>query len=93
MVNLFDPFDGLKTWKKDFKTPLDPDITYSDDPLRMMRAIVFNQLNFEIEESSLQSITKMQTELIFQSAFVDELNKILSTDKPSIGFFTTKTGS
>jgi tRNA nucleotidyltransferase (CCA-adding enzyme) len=54
-----DPFDGLKDKKKILRTPLDPDITYSDDPLRMMRAIRFaNQLNFEIEEESLQSISK-----------------------------------
>jgi tRNA nucleotidyltransferase (CCA-adding enzyme) len=50
--------------KKILRTPLDPDITYSDDPLRMMRAIRFaNQLNFEIEEEFVQSITKTQTVL------------------------------
>ena len=94
---LLDPFDGLKDMEnKVLKTPLDPDITYSDDPLRMMRAIRFaNQLNFEIEQSSLQSITKNadRIKIISGERIVDELNKILSTDKPSIGFLLLyKTG-
>lgn len=94
---LLDPFDGLADIeKKILKTPLDPDITYSDDPLRMMRAIRFaNQLNFEIEENSLQSITKNadRIKIISGERIVDELNKILSTDKPSIGFLLLfKTG-
>jgi tRNA nucleotidyltransferase (CCA-adding enzyme) len=94
---LLDPFDGLKDIeKKILKTPLDPDITYSDDPLRMMRAIRFaNQLNFEIEENSLQSISKNaeRIKIISGERIVDELNKILSTDKPSIGFLLLyKTG-
>ena len=94
---LLDPFDGLKDIeKKILKTPLDPDITYSDDPLRMMRAIRFaNQLNFEIETNSLQSITKNadRIKIISGERIVDELNKILSTDKPSIGFLLLyKTG-
>jgi putative nucleotidyltransferase with HDIG domain len=95
--DLLDPFDGLKDIeKKILRTPLDPDITYSDDPLRMMRAIRFaNQLNFEIEEHSLQSITKNadRIKIISGERIVDELNKILSTDKPSIGFLLLyKTG-
>ncbi|MBU2060725.1 MAG: CCA tRNA nucleotidyltransferase [Bacteroidetes bacterium] len=94
---LLDPFDGLKDIaNKVLKTPLDPDITYSDDPLRMMRAIRFaNQLNFEIEENSLQSITKNaeRIKIISGERIVDELNKILSTPKPSTGFLLLyKTG-
>jgi poly(A) polymerase len=94
---LIDPFGGLKDMEnKTLKTPLDPDITYSDDPLRMMRAIRFaNQLNFEIEENSLQSITKNaeRIKIISGERIVDELNKILSTDKPSVGFLLLyKTG-
>jgi tRNA nucleotidyltransferase (CCA-adding enzyme) len=95
--DLLDPFDGLKDIaNKVLKTPLDPDITYSDDPLRMMRAIRFaNQLNFEIEENSLQSVTKNaeRIKIISGERIVDELNKILSTPKPSIGFLLLyKTG-
>jgi putative nucleotidyltransferase with HDIG domain len=94
---LLDPFDGLKDMEnKVLKTPLNPDITYSDDPLRMMRAIRFaNQLNFEVEENSLKSITKNaeRIKIISGERIVDELNKILSTDQPSVGFLLLyKTG-
>jgi tRNA nucleotidyltransferase (CCA-adding enzyme) len=94
---LLDPFDGLKDMEnKVLKTPLDPNITYSDDPLRMMRAIRFaNQLSFEIENSSLESITENaeRIKIISGERIVDELNKILSTDKPSVGFLLLyKTG-
>ena len=94
---LSDPFNGLADLEnKIIKTPLDPDITYSDDPLRMMRAIRFaNQLGFEIEENSLNSITKNaeRIKIISGERIVDELNKILSTDKPSVGFLLLfKTG-
>lgn len=88
--DLLDPFDGVKDLKnKTICTPLDPDITYSDDPLRMMRAIRFaTQLNFEIELKSLQSITKNaeRIEIISGERIVEELNKILLTPKPSVGF-------
>lgn len=88
--NLLDPFDGLTDMKnRILKTPLNPDITYSDDPLRMMRAIRFaTQLNFDIEEDSLKAISKNaeRIKIISGERIVDELNKILSTEKPSIGF-------
>ncbi|GET45688.1 CCA tRNA nucleotidyltransferase [Capnocytophaga felis] len=86
---LIDPFDGLSDLKnKIIRTPLDPDITYSDDPLRMMRAIRFaTQLGFEIEEKSLQAIAKNKDRLkiISNERIIDELNKILASPKPSIG--------
>ncbi|MEO0037933.1 MAG: CCA-adding enzyme [Bacteroidota bacterium] len=88
--DLIDPFNGLEDLqKKCIKTPLNPDITYSDDPLRMMRAIRFaTQLNFNIEQESLIAIerNKERLNIISGERIVDELNKILSTDKPSIGF-------
>lgn len=94
---LSDPFDGLgDIKKKTIKTPLDPDVTFSDDPLRMLRAIRFaSQLGFEIEEKSLQSIQKNANRIAIISGerIVDELNKILSTNKPSVGFLLLyKTG-
>ena len=94
---LTDPFNGLSDLEnKIIKTPLEPDITFSDDPLRMLRGIRFaNQLGFEIEESSLHSITKNadRIKIISGERIVDELNKILSTDKPSVGFLLLfKTG-
>ncbi len=87
---LVDPFDGLSDLKnKIIKTPLEPYITYSDDPLRMLRGIRFaTQLNFTIEEKSLQAIAdnKDRIKIISGERIVDELNKILTTEKPSIGF-------
>ena len=87
--NLLDPFDGLQDLKsKVIRTPLDPDITYSDDPLRMMRAIRFaTQLNFTIEKASLDAITKNKEriKIITNERIVVELNKILESDVPSIG--------
>ena len=78
---LLDPFDGLKDLEKGIiKTPLNPDITYSDDPLRMMRAIRFaTQLNFEIEKNSILAITKNASRLaiITKERIVVELNKII----------------
>lgn len=88
--DLVDPFNGVSDLEnKVLKTPLNPDVTYSDDPLRMMRAIRFaTQLHFEIESESLASITKNKDRIAIISGerIVDELNKILSSDKPSIGF-------
>jgi len=86
---LLDPFDGLGDLaRKLIKTPLDPDITFSDDPLRMMRAIRFSsQLNFKIEANSLDSITRnaKRIQIVSQERVVDELHKILMSDQPSIG--------
>ncbi|MFC6097875.1 CCA tRNA nucleotidyltransferase [Flavobacterium qiangtangense] len=94
---LVDPFNGLEALEnKTIKTPLDPDITFSDDPLRMMRGIRFaSQLNFEIEEESLKAIerNKERIKIISGERIVDELNKILMTEKPSVGFLLLhKTG-
>ena len=87
---LLDPFNGLNDIEnKNIKTPLDPNITYSDDPLRMMRAIRFaSQLNFEIEENSLKAINenKSRISIISKERIADELNKIILSPKPSIGF-------
>ena len=95
--DLVDPFGGIEALEnKTIQTPLDPDITYSDDPLRMMHAIRFaTQLNFEIEAQSLKAITdnKERLKIISGERIVDELNKILETKKPSIGFLLLyKTG-
>ena len=88
--SLLDPFDGMSDLEKGIiKTPLNPDITYSDDPLRMMRAIRFaTQLNFEIEEHSLKAIAENASRLsiITKERIVVELNKIIDATKPSIGF-------
>ncbi len=88
--DLVDPFNGMTDLEnKIIRTPLDPDITYSDDPLRMMRAIRFaSQLNFIIEEESLNAITKNaeRIKIISGERIVEELNKILLTSKPSVGF-------
>jgi len=87
---LLDPFNGiLDLENKTIKTPLNPDITYSDDPLRMMRAIRFaTQLNFEIEPASLSAIAKNahRLKIITRERIIDELNKILASPRPSIGF-------
>ena len=87
---LLDPFNGMEDLEnKTIRTPLNPDITYSDDPLRMMRAIRFaTQLYFEIETESLSSISKNadRLKIITRERIVDELNKIMSSAKPSVGF-------
>ncbi|WP_343632598.1 HD domain-containing protein [Fluviicola sp.] len=88
--NLVDPFNGLGDLDKGIlRTPLDPDTTYSDDPLRMMRAIRFaTQLDFQIEMSSLKSILEnaSRLEIISKERIMDELNKIILAKKPSRGF-------
>ncbi|OAZ04404.1 CCA tRNA nucleotidyltransferase [Flavobacterium succinicans] len=94
---LLDPFAGISDLEsKTIKTPLDPDITFSDDPLRMLRGIRFaTQLGFDIHPESLASITKNaeRIKIISGERIVEELNKILLTEKPSLGFLLLyKTG-
>ena len=87
---LIDPFHGEEDLEKGIlRTPLDPDTTYSDDPLRMLRAIRFAaQLDFKIEPKSLQSILKNadRLEIISMERIVDECNKIILSNEPSRGF-------
>ncbi|MGJ8734214.1 MAG: CCA tRNA nucleotidyltransferase [Cellulophaga sp.] len=87
---LLDPFNGVNDLQsKVIKTPLEPGITYSDDPLRMMRAIRFaTQLQFNIEDNSFASIleNKDRIKIISKERIVDELNKIMNSPKPSVGF-------
>ncbi|MBS1686167.1 MAG: HD domain-containing protein [Bacteroidetes bacterium] len=87
---LIDPFNGIADMDTGvIRTPLDPDITFSDDPLRMMRAIRFaTQLNFYIEPETLASIArnKDRISIISQERITTELNKIILAKKPSIGF-------
>ncbi|MBT8278350.1 MAG: CCA tRNA nucleotidyltransferase [Bacteroidia bacterium] len=95
--DLLDPFNGIEDLKnKVIRTPLDPDITYSDDPLRMLRAIRFaTQLDFEIYEDSLKSISKnhQRIQIITKERIVTELHKIIECPKPSTGFLLLeKTG-
>ena len=87
---LIDPFDGIKDIEnKTIRTPLDPNITFSDDPLRMMRAIRFaSQLHFTIEEKTLAAVERNahRIAIISKERITDELNKILLSQQPSVGF-------
>lgn len=87
---LLDPFGGIADMEnKIIRTPLDPDITFSDDPLRMMRAIRFaTQLDFRIEDESYNAISrnKERIKIVSMERIRDELNKIILADKPSVGF-------
>ncbi|MDB4656126.1 CCA tRNA nucleotidyltransferase, partial [Flavobacteriales bacterium] len=87
---LVDPFNGVEDLKKGIlKTPLEPAKTYSDDPLRMMRAIRFaTQLDFQIEEESFQAIyeNRERISIVSQERITDELNKIILAKVPSKGF-------
>ncbi len=88
--NIVDPFNGLQDIEdKIIRTPLDPDITYSDDPLRMLRAIRFAcQLGFKIEQESLDAIARNahRVEIISQERIIDEVNKMILSPNPSLGF-------
>ena len=87
---LLDPFNGLADIEnRVIRTPLEPKETFSDDPLRMMRAIRFaTQLNFKIDVSALEAIvdTKDRIKIISRERITDEINKIILSKKPSIGF-------
>ncbi|NWJ50748.1 MAG: HD domain-containing protein [Bacteroidetes bacterium] len=87
---LIDPFGGIKHLEAQIiKTPLDPDITFSDDPLRMMRAIRFaSQLGFVIEDETFEAIIRNahRISIISKERIAEELNKIILSSKPSIGF-------
>jgi poly(A) polymerase len=87
---LIDPFNGLADLEnKTIRTPLDPVITFSDDPLRMMRAIRFaTQLHFNIDQAAIEAISsqKERIHIVSKERITDELNKIILARKPSIGF-------
>ena len=88
--DLIDPFQGQDDMKsKIIRTPLDPAITFSDDPLRMMRAVRFAaQLNFDIDADTFQAITNQaeRLKIVSQERITDELNKIILSPVPSYGF-------
>ncbi len=94
---LVDPFGGVEDLKNFvIRTPLNPDITFSDDPLRMMRGIRFSaQLGFFLESNTFDAIArnKERIEIITKERIADELNKIMMSRKPSVGFILLeKTG-
>ncbi len=88
---LLDPFDGIGDMERGLiRTPLDPNITFSDDPLRMMRAVRFaTQLGFEIEQGTFAAIKRnaYRIKIITRERIADELMKIMRSAKPSTGFF------
>ncbi len=90
--DLIDPFGGIDDLSsRTIKTPLDPEVTYNDDPLRMLRAVRFaSQLNFRINRVSIDAITALHDRLkiIARERVADELNKIILSEKPSTGFIT-----
>ncbi|MBC7126350.1 MAG: HD domain-containing protein, partial [Bacteroidales bacterium] len=87
---LIDPFNGLQDLKsKTIRTPLDPATTFSDDPLRMLRAIRFaTQLNFDIELKTQDAIREMSSRITIVSIerVVDEINKMMASPRPSVGW-------
>jgi poly(A) polymerase len=87
---LLDPFEGIKDLeRKLIRTPLDPELTFSDDPLRMMRAVRFaSQLGFSIDNKALDAIKKnaSRIKIVSSERITDELNKIILSPKPSVGF-------
>jgi len=88
--NVIDPFNGMQALQdRIIRTPLDPDVTYSDDPLRMIRAIRFaTQLGFSIEKNSFESIkhNAARISIVSQERITDELQKIMAAKQPSTGF-------
>ena len=91
---LYDPFGGIKDLQKGLLiTPLDPDETFSDDPLRMLRAVRFSaQLQYEIAAATLDSISRNihRLEIVSWERIRDEIIKSLTTEKPSIAFYLMK---
>jgi len=88
--SLVDPFNGTEDLtNKLIRTPLDPELTFSDDPLRMMRAVRFaSQLNFTIDEAAISAIKKQKERIsiVSKERITDELNKIILSPLPSVGF-------
>ena len=91
---LVDPFDGVYDLEDGIiATPLDPDVTFSDDPLRMMRCVRFaTQLNFQIEETTYEALSRNaeRLKIISGERIADEMNKIMLSKHPSIGFYYLK---
>ncbi|MFN4144938.1 MAG: CCA tRNA nucleotidyltransferase [Runella sp.] len=88
--DLIDPFEGVRDLRRKLiRTPLDPEVTFSDDPLRMMRAVRFaTQLNFDIEPDTFEGLIKTaeRINIISKERIIDELNKIILSPVPSYGF-------